>query len=66
MSVAVAPGPSLQAASPTRLFLQPEGAIVDRWDVTPDGNRFVFAVAVLKSSSVPLTLVQNWPAALKR
>jgi len=34
-------------------------------DVTLDGERFVFAVPVLKSSSVPLTLVRHWIAALK-
>jgi Tol biopolymer transport system component len=68
MSVAIRPG-SFQAASPTPLFMKPEGIAggwTDRWDVTPDGERFVFAVPVLKSSSVPLTLVQHWTAASKR
>jgi Tol biopolymer transport system component len=59
MSVAVQTGATFQAASAVALFVKPEGA-AEHWDVTPDGERFVFAVAVLKSSSVPLTLVQNW------
>jgi serine/threonine protein kinase/Tol biopolymer transport system component len=63
MSVAILPG-RFQAASPMPLFMKPEGS-ADHWDVTPDGERFVFAVPVLKSSSVPLTLVQHWTAALK-
>jgi Tol biopolymer transport system component len=67
MSVALRSG-TFQPASPTPLFMKPEGSVgdwTDRWDVTPDGEHFVFAVPVLKSSSVPLTLVQHWTAALK-
>jgi Tol biopolymer transport system component len=63
MSVAILPG-RFEPASPTPLFMKPEGS-ANYWDVTPDGERFVFAVPVLESSSVPLTLVQHWTAALK-
>jgi dipeptidyl aminopeptidase/acylaminoacyl peptidase len=50
---------------PTPLFALPEGAS-DFWDVSADGERFLVNVPVLKSSSVPLSLVLNWPAALAR
>jgi hypothetical protein len=65
MSVAVQAGAHFDASTPVPLFSVPEGALL-LWDVSQDGTRFFFAVPVLKSSSVPLTLVQNWTAGLKR
>jgi hypothetical protein len=35
-----------------------------RWDVTPDGNRFLIDTA--KAQPEPLTVVLNWDAGLKK
>jgi hypothetical protein len=61
MSVSVDTTHGLRAGTPTPLFVVPEGAD-SAWDVSADGQRFVFTVPVLKSSSVPLSLVLNWAA----
>jgi hypothetical protein len=50
---------------PKPLFPLPEGA-GGNWDVSADGERFLVNVPVLKSSSVPLSLVVNWVASLER
>ena len=36
------------------------------YDVTPDGLRFLSAIADRASSSPPITIVQNWMAGLKK
>jgi len=36
------------------------------FDVTPDGQRFLVNIASEAQSSAPMTLVVNWPAALRR
>ena len=36
------------------------------YDVTPDGQRFIVAQDFEHTSTVPLTLVTNWPAELKK
>ncbi|HEY2322772.1 MAG TPA: protein kinase [Thermoanaerobaculia bacterium] len=46
-----------EAASPQTLF-----AISGAYDVAPDGQRFLTAIAVDDSSRIPLTLVTNWSA----
>jgi hypothetical protein len=35
------------------------------YDVTPDGQRFIFNTFVEEATSTGLTLVVNWPAALR-
>jgi hypothetical protein len=65
MAVTVETGAVFKAGSPVPLFAVPEGAF-ERWDVSSDGQRFLFAVPVIKSSSVPLNLVQHWTAGLQR
>jgi Tol biopolymer transport system component len=65
MSVAINTGNGVQAGTPEPLFQLPEGT-GPGWDVSPDGERFLLNVPVIKSSSVPLTLVANWAAALKK
>ena len=65
MSVEIDTRQGLRAGMPKPLFLLPEGADVN-WDVSPDGERFLLNVPVIKSSSVPLSLVVNWTAALER
>jgi Tol biopolymer transport system component len=64
MAVGVETGGAFKAGTPRPLFDVPEGAL-ERWDVSSDGRRFLFAVPVLKSSSVPLNLVQHWTAGLQ-
>jgi hypothetical protein len=65
MAVAVDTSAAFKAGTPTPLFAVPEGAF-ERWDVSSDGERFLFTVPVIKSSSVPLNLVQHWTAGLQR
>jgi Tol biopolymer transport system component/DNA-binding winged helix-turn-helix (wHTH) protein len=36
------------------------------YDVSADGQRILAAVAANRTSPVPITLIENWPAALKR
>ena len=51
------------AGIPKLLF---KGVNEDRWDVTADGMRFLVAVSVEQASRTPFTVVQNWPAGLKK
>ena len=64
MSVDVQPGPDLKVGTPRALFQLPNGAL--SWDGAPDGQRFVICQSVLESNSVPLNLVVNWSAPLKK
>jgi hypothetical protein len=36
------------------------------YDITADGKRFIAVVTPEQGSTAPLTLVQNWPALLKK
>ena len=65
MSVGVDNTKGFRAGTPAPLFAVPEGAD-GPWDAAADGQRFVFTVPALKSSSVSLSLVLNWAAGLKR
>jgi serine/threonine protein kinase/Tol biopolymer transport system component len=57
-------GSAFEAAVPRRLFLGPAD---DGWDVTPDGKRFLLAAPQLQQAGpVPITVVLNWPALLKK
>ena len=51
---------SLKSSTPRVLFSLPEGA--NNWDVSPDGQRIFVNVPLIRSSSVPLSLVYNWTA----
>jgi len=62
MSVEIEANRGLRAGTPRPLFRLPEGA--SSWDVSSDGERFLVNVPVIKSSSVPLSVVANWSAAL--
>ena len=64
MVVEVQPGENLKAGAPRTLFDLPDGA--QSWDVTPDGQRFLVSLPVVESNSVPLNLVVNWTARLKK
>jgi hypothetical protein len=65
MSVGIDTSSGFRAAMPKPLFQLPTGSRVD-WDVSADGERFLINVPVVKSSSVPLSLLVNWAAALTR
>jgi hypothetical protein len=65
MSVEIDSSSGLRAGTPRPLFQLPQGTGLG-WDVTADGERFLLNVPVIKSSSVPLSVVVNWAADLKR
>jgi len=56
-------GSALEPGLPQELFTKPNFG----WDVTADGKRFLMAVPpAQQNSSVPITVVLNWQAALKK
>jgi dipeptidyl aminopeptidase/acylaminoacyl peptidase len=63
MSVDVSTTPVIQTGVPKPLFKAPA---LTNWDVTADGQRFLFAVPVGQKSASPYTVELNWQAALKR
>jgi eukaryotic-like serine/threonine-protein kinase len=70
MSVDVTLTPSFTASTPKILFHAPingGGATLfqDRWDLTPDGQRFLIITTTNEVSS-PVAVVVNWQAGLKR
>jgi Tol biopolymer transport system component len=64
MAVDVQPGDQLKPGTPHALFSLPGGA--KDWDVAPDGQRFLVIQPVVETNSVPLNLVVNWAAGLKK
>jgi Tol biopolymer transport system component len=70
MSVDVTLTPSFKAGTPKFLFQAPifgGGATIDlpRWDVTPDGKRFLIITNSGDQAS-PIAVVVNWQTALKK
>jgi len=70
MSVDVVLSPSFKASPPKLLFQAPifgGGSTIQqyRWDLTPDGQRFLVNTTSTDSSS-PIAVVINWQSALKR
>jgi len=66
-------GSTLEPAAPTALFELPSlgsgGALVSRhpYDVTPDGQRFIFsAIDSEGPTDTPLTVVVNWAASFRK
>jgi hypothetical protein len=63
----IASGSSVQLGTPHTLF---QAIGIQReygpFDVSADGKRFLLNSGNLKEGSDPFTLVQNWPAALKK
>jgi hypothetical protein len=45
------------------LFSIPRGDGFPAFDVTADGQRFLFRAPAEERTTQPLTLIQNWPAA---
>ena len=66
MAVEVHTDGAFEVGTPQALFVTPfKNASGWRYDVTPDGQRFLVNRPVDEESS-PITLVQNWTALLKR
>jgi Tol biopolymer transport system component len=63
MSVEIDESRGFRASTPRVLFALPPGTL--SWDATADGERFLLNSPVVKSASVPLSLVLDWAAALK-
>ena len=75
MSVAVqTSGTSFVYGSPQQLFPLPSVSAVTLggrtpnypYDVTADGRRFLIAARIGEARAVPLTVIVNWPEALRR
>jgi Tol biopolymer transport system component len=67
MAAEVRTGAAFEAGTPKALFVTSlKNAAGSRYDVTPDGQRFLVNRPVADESAPPITLVQNWPALLKR
>jgi dipeptidyl aminopeptidase/acylaminoacyl peptidase len=67
MAVGVTIGGTFTAGDPKLLFAVHLRRTLSReYDATPDGQRFLVAVAPSDDAVPPITLVQNWQGALKR
>lgn len=74
MSVDVEWTPKFRAGVPKPLFEIPGysstlgmgGGTAGRYSVSRDGKRFLFGVGSAATESSPITVVLNWPAALKK
>ena len=72
MAVTIETAPPFNAGVPRALFdvpgnLPAGGAIgiVDPFDVSPDGQRFLLSPTTVNASE-PVSLIVNWPALLKK
>jgi Tol biopolymer transport system component/tRNA A-37 threonylcarbamoyl transferase component Bud32 len=63
LSVDVSTTPVFRAGVPNLMFKAPASS---NWDVTADGQRFLFVVPAGQNSASPYTVVLNWQAVLKR
>jgi len=59
-------GDTIQVGAVRPLFRPASTLVSARYDVAADGQRFLVAAAPEQKSSQPLTLIANWPAALKK
>jgi hypothetical protein len=66
MAVEVTLEPTFSAGVPQALFDARVGLGGQRYDVTPDGNRFLVSQPMEQPGEEPLTLVQNWTRELER
>ena len=59
--------PTFQAGTPNPLF-DPRARVQNfqSWDISGDGERFLVNRAIETRGVEPITLVQNWPATLKK
>ncbi len=65
MAVSLTTASDFQAGAPKALFHAPAEAAAGRWAPSPDGKRFLFLVPETRDA-VPLTVVLNWQAGLKK
>ena len=65
MAVEIKPGAQFQAGVPKPLFDVQLAANNANFDVSADG-RFLIATPVEQGAAVPMTVVLNWQAALKK
>ena len=65
MAVIAKPGPNFEAGVPSMLFSTGSATIID-YDVSPDGQSFLVNSAVSGPTNLPITVVVNWAAGLKR
>ena len=67
MAVDIDTSKGFQAGTPRRMFASPVvAAPTVRWDVSPDGKRFLFAAPPSATHVIPFTVVLNWAAGLKK
>jgi Tol biopolymer transport system component len=58
-----------QPGTPRRIFTAPSGASspsIYRWDLSPDGKRFLFVSQPVANRVIPFTVIVNWAAGLKK
>ena len=68
MAVDIKTEPLFEAGAPHLLFETPlflPSQLLFRYDVTPDGKRFLIILPATGVASSPATVVQNWESALK-
>jgi hypothetical protein len=65
MAVPITSGPQFQPGIPQPLFDVRLGSTNSSYDVSADG-RFLIATPVEQSATVPMTVVLNWQAGLKK
>jgi Tol biopolymer transport system component len=70
MAVPIRLQPTFSSGAPARLFDAPilPGYTADshRWQVAPDGRRFLLLATTGRSQGTPLDVVVNWPALLEQ
>jgi Tol biopolymer transport system component len=60
--------PVFQAGAPKALFQVPRRVttLIEHWDFTSDGKRFLFPAPAAQTAPAPFTVVLNWQAGLKK
>jgi eukaryotic-like serine/threonine-protein kinase len=70
MAVDVAADPAFRAGAPRVLFQAPLAPVqvsaFRQWDVTSDGNRFLFRTPAAENAQTSFTVVLNWTSLLKK
>jgi len=70
MAAPVSVRPTFSTGSPVRLFDVPVQPWFindsDRWQVAPDGKRFLILVPAGKNETPPIDVVVNWPMLLRK
>lgn len=64
MAVQIKPGEKFDAGAPALIFKA--DPLSQDYDVTPDGQRFLFVASAPGTQIIPFTVVLNWKAELKR